>query len=415
MAIIPDDFNGKVDHRIRFEYNHDSKKIILGINGKPADTCLSIDCDDFIKDGMLSSVYTTEEQPGYPKLVFVWNTDSGHQTTTIDIRSILGHIYSNGEYLTFNEITYEFDVDLPKLTNKLNINKMLKYVGHIENPATISSNYLSGIFSGIIETDSVLNGTFVDVVFSDSTIKATTLDNALTVGKGDIIIVHTHDNQVEVDKKDLRFGQNVFIIKAGVSRYEFEALKPSLRLDDISLSGAEAISVITGIGETGGIVHISAETLIPTMISGLREELNSLSYTDETLSNDISTKIYFNEYGAEKFGDLSVIKLGAEEYAELLDLSATNSQAIYIVSSDNKNAYGRKIINLADGSSLSDAVNFKQLTNKVQIHDYDNSVRYTDLSIIKMQKDAYDAARSGGLNQDALYMVSSDYIDAYGG
>jgi len=61
-------------------------------------------------------------------------------------------------------------------------------------------------------------------------------------------------------------------------------------------------------------------------------------------------------------------------------------------------------------SILSDAISVK-----VQIHDYDNSVKYTDLSIIKMQKDAYDAARSGGLNQDALYMVSSDYIDAYGG
>lgn len=197
------------------------------------------------------------------------------------------------------------------MTDKLNTNKMLKYVGHIENPATISSNYLSGIFSGIIETDGVLNGTFVDVVFSDPTMKATTLDNALTVGKGDIIIVHTHDNQVEVDKKDLRFGQNVFVIKAGVSRYEFEALKPSLQLDDISLSGAESISVITGIGETSGIVHISAETLVPTMISGFREELDKLSCTVRVLSSSSQLSDIQNP----KSGDIAIVssQMGSSE------------------------------------------------------------------------------------------------------
>ena len=79
-----------------------------------------------------------------------------------------------------------------------------------------------------------------------------------------------------------------------------------------------------------------------TTISSVSSELTSdISSISSALSDAISAKIFFKEYDEEgKYGDLSVIKLGAEEYAELLDLSATNKQVIYIVSSDNQDAFG---------------------------------------------------------------------------
>lgn len=60
--------------------------------------------------------------------------------------------------------------------------------------------------------------------------------------------------------------------------------------------------------------------------------------------------------------DLSVIKLSADEYMELVASDSTLSNALYVVEDSYKNAYGQQIKNLAPGAELSDAVNFEQLS-----------------------------------------------------
>ena len=116
-------------------------------------------------------------------------------------------------------------------------------------------------------------------------------------------------------------GQNVTVVDdSGVNNYKI-----------VNVPTLEEISVVMS-------NDISAEPN-PKMFKKIAD-MESVDDITDALSNAISSKIYFNDYGTEKFGDLSVIKLGAEEYAELLDLSATNKQAIYIVSSDNRNVFG---------------------------------------------------------------------------
>ena len=63
--------------------------------------------------------------------------------------------------------------------------------------------------------------------------------------------------------------------------------------------------------------------------------------------------------------DLSIVKLSANDYAELVSTNSTVSNCLYIVEDDIINACGQQISNLAPGTSLSDAVNLEQLCDAV--------------------------------------------------
>ena len=67
------------------------------------------------------------------------------------------------------------------------------------------------------------------------------------------------------------------------------------------------------------------------------------------------------EYSSGKQSDLSVIKLAASEYEQLVINGMTSPNALYIVSSDYINAYGEQLKNLAAATDLSDAVTLEQL------------------------------------------------------
>lgn len=67
------------------------------------------------------------------------------------------------------------------------------------------------------------------------------------------------------------------------------------------------------------------------------------------------------EYADGKQSDLSVIKLSKEEYANILHDNASQPNALYIISSDFKDAYGQQVKNMAPGTDLSDAVSLEQL------------------------------------------------------
>ena len=68
--------------------------------------------------------------------------------------------------------------------------------------------------------------------------------------------------------------------------------------------------------------------------------------------------------------DLSVVKLSADDYHELVANGEALSNVIYIVENDAVNAYGHQIKNLAPGTDLSDAVNLEQLA-EVSSRAYD--------------------------------------------
>jgi hypothetical protein len=55
--------------------------------------------------------------------------------------------------------------------------------------------------------------------------------------------------------------------------------------------------------------------------------------------------------------DLNVIHISNDDYSDLLVSDNIDSKTIYIVSSDNFDAFGEQIKNVADATDLSDAVN----------------------------------------------------------
>ena len=79
VGLIPDDFSKRFGkRRIRFEYESESKQILLGVadDETSRENMLAIDCNDFIKDGLLDRVETGTDVMG-PFINLVWNTDSG--------------------------------------------------------------------------------------------------------------------------------------------------------------------------------------------------------------------------------------------------------------------------------------------------------------------------------------------------
>jgi hypothetical protein len=104
--------------------------------------------------------------------------------------------------------------------------------------------------------------------------------------------------------------------------------------DAVNLSQLKAISNdITSITE-----YIS---------SNFDETVKNLNLTDNDLSLDISAKIFIDDriLKTNKYGNLSVVKLDINEYAEILSSSETSSisDIIFIVENDKVTAFGNRI------------------------------------------------------------------------
>lgn len=77
------------------------------------------------------------------------------------------------------------------------------------------------------------------------------------------------------------------------------------------------------------------------------------------LADQISGKIFVSDpdSGFSGFADLSVVKLGRDEYEGLVTSGKTLPNCLYVVSSDTGNMYGRRLENLAAPEAGSDAAN----------------------------------------------------------
>jgi hypothetical protein len=132
--------------------------------------------------------------------------------------------------------------------------------------------------------------------------------------------------------------------------------------------------------------------------------------------------------------DLNVIHISNDDYSDLLVSDNIDSKTIYIVSSDNFDAFGEQIKNVADATDLSDAVNLGQvehiidsvsselnsnITEKIWIGNDLSSGEYTNLSVVKVTSDKYqqllvDGVISSSLS-NTLFIVNDDsQINAMG-
>lgn len=114
---LADNYAKKTD--IKVEYVRNDKKIYLSAG----DYVTSVDADDFIKDGMISTVTYDETTH---MLCIVWNTDAGSKTTTINLSGLIdtyaagyGLSLANGEFsVDTEEIAQKSDLDNYYLTSE---------------------------------------------------------------------------------------------------------------------------------------------------------------------------------------------------------------------------------------------------------------------------------------------------------
>ena len=88
------------------------------------------------------------------------------------------------------------------------------------------------------------------------------------------------------------------------------------------------------------------ETYSSSEIDGISAELKA----------GIDDKVFINGLPAQS---LSVIKLSASDYEDLVANDGTLSNVIYIVDDSYEDMYGQQVKNMAPGTDLSDAVNLQ--------------------------------------------------------
>lgn len=394
VALIPDDFSKRFDdRRIRFEYNKEGKMILLGVNadGLRKDNMLSIDCTDFLRDGFLDTIRTgvNDGDPLGQYIELVWNTDAGKESTKIYVRNILSGIYTGvggiikvndylqisadisalREQIGYNEL-YNYYEYLAGLSSPADIGeigrindrisdlyqietKNLKFIGHIISPAALSSttfkNYLE---NQALCKDFVYNGSFLPVKFLDNTLSVSTTDG-LTVGNGDIVIIHDHSDKLKINLDNISIGDNVYVVKAGVSRYEYEKtvskkLKISSDVNEISNwmddNFVEFLNFEFGqITPKKDVILTSNLSVIGT--SNVNGNIsiygNMSSYADTYLTHLGSPSVDINNLSVENsiidhlsVGNLSVNILTAE-FSKATNLTATNSKLTNLTSNNS--------------------------------------------------------------------------------
>ena len=112
---------------------------------------------------------------------------------------------------------------------------------------------------------------------------------------------------------------------------------------------------------------------LSAVISSMQEELSSKSSVFIKDPGEIG-------YEDGKQSDLSIVKLTPEEYAQLVALSATEANTLYIMSSEYEDMFGMQIKNLFAGTDLSDAVTLEQLSTAVssRLEATDISAQYVN-------------------------------------
>lgn len=141
-----------------------------------------------------------------------------------------------------------------------------------------------------------------------------------------------------------------------------------------------------GVGEKNWVIRIGDGT---TEFKNLPETAYALSSDVQAqvdaLSAEISGKVKIDDVAASY---INVKRIDSEAYHKLVVDETLDDQTIYIVSSDNLNAFGEKITNVGDAEAETDAVNLRQLNaTKSKIAE--------DISAINKRIDTLDV-NSGG-------------------
>ena len=288
------------------------------------------------------------------------------------------------------------------MTLQSDIIKELKFVNHIVigndiSAVTTIEEFFNKQKLAVKDGNKVANGSIYDVQFivgSEYSPSTKYVVEDLSLGLGDYLIVHDHNNDAFVNIADLHAtgeNKNLYVLKAGTSRYEFEnayawlsgetgrlcteisndivAKYSKLTSDDNFISGevdrlcSEISNDLTAkyswlSGETDRLC-IAISTAVALSAAALCTEISNLSDEVSAISNDlssaISSKIWIKDLNddgstltAGNMDALSVIKIAKDDFdAQVATGTLTmSSNTLYVVSSDYIDAYGRQLCNL---------------------------------------------------------------------
>lgn len=209
------------------------------------------------------------------------------------------------------------------------------------------------------------------------------------------------DLSAQVDEKyDQLVGQNTDLSSAdtiyGAKAYASDLVN-SLDATDTPTTGKFVVAV----SQENGVISVQKASLtIPEGLSSYAATVANLSndgyaLTSTTsqvaneLSNAISSKVYVGNLQTGEHTDLSVLKVTANEYEQLVaDANSSgvdlSNNVIYIVSSDSMNMYGEKILNLTmeEDNEPSEATNKHYVDSQIS----DLSDKIDDLSTYEQTK-----------------------------
>lgn len=206
--------NKLVGAEVSIAYDDVDKKIYLyGKDKTKANAVSSIDCKDFIKDGMLSNaelVTNPEGQKAGTYIKLTWNTDGSKEPMYIDVTSLIDvYTAGNGLSLKGHEFSVNFDVAATKdsvdeVTGRVNTleSKVGKAAGvdPKTDPATGLFKAIDDVKVSIVSAD----GAFVTGSMDDAGRKITlsekiqTVSGATAVKKG---LAEAYDVKTYVDQQ----------------------------------------------------------------------------------------------------------------------------------------------------------------------------------------------------------------------
>ena len=340
------------DDNIEFKYSSDSNQ--LTIKNTKTDKCLSVDCTDFIKDGFLQSVELNQDDPENPYLLFTWNTDSvvNNNPMKILVRQLMT-IYKAGDGLDLND-KKEFSVNYEKVAKKDKLDKVENKVESLENNFSSISTTVNDL-----KEKSTKNLKFDAII--DHFDKNSSIKNVL-------------QRALEIDDKGSVRNNSLFRVQIN----DEEPLSTEYTTNDTPPFTFTKTDFI--------IVHDSRSTIETIKLEDINHE------------------------------NTFVVKTGVS-YKDLVEeqtIRSSETQALSTSLSSLSSELSQEInTRTSSDQTLTTAIKNKvYIENLIEGHEFFGNC---DLSVIKLPKEKYDdLVSTNEICESAIYIVSSDFIDAYG-
>ena len=192
---------------------------------------------------------------------------------------------------------------------------------------------------------------------------------AKLVGVEDIILSRTNIHNIAMldDIPAVSSYSNIYINAISSDELGNVGLDAEEKLDKFTIYKFDSLSAYNLSGSSFGILssdivlideeNINAEghRILSVASPELSDDAATKGYVDandSNLSTAIDNKVFIDGISAES---LCAIHISQQDYYDLVSSNSTSSNVLYIVSSDNINAYGQRIENLAEPELSTDA------------------------------------------------------------